>query len=42
MLDRSGRDRLSTDTKKIGQWVFNHRNDLWAVFSGSARPAANT
>lgn len=29
------------DQAKIAQWVFKHRQDLWAIFYGSARPDAN-
>ncbi|MCU1691324.1 MAG: hypothetical protein JWM64_415, partial [Frankiales bacterium] len=28
----------AADSKKIGSWVFQHRDDLWAVFYGSLRP----
>lgn len=29
------------DQKKIAQWVFNHRRNLWAMFYGSAKPNVN-
>src|SRR5262249_49838271 len=30
------------DQQKIAQWVFSHRQNLWAIFYGSAKPGVNT
>lgn len=30
------------DNEKIATWLFNHRENLWAIFYGSAKPNSNT